>query len=97
MFPGNVPDTDRKNFIRYDFKKGFATVKKLVGVDWITPHILRHTFASQFASADVSLFKIQKWLGHKDPKTTMRYAHLQAHDEAINTNWGSNGRTRGHR
>ena len=88
LFPGNVPENERKNLIRYDFKNGFNTVKKAAGIEWLTPHILRHTFASQFAIANVSLLKIQHWLGHADPRTTMRYAHLQAHDEDINLEWG---------
>lgn len=52
-------------------------------MEWVTPHIMRHTFASQLAKAGVSLYKIQQWLGHSDPKTTMIYAHLQAQDDEI--------------
>jgi len=58
-------------------------VKKRAKLEWVTPHVLRHTFASQLALKGVSLYKIQQWLGHSDPKTTMIYAHLQAHDEEI--------------
>ena len=29
----------------------------------MTPHIMRHTFASLLASAGVSIYKIAKWLG----------------------------------
>ena len=57
---------------------------KAAGVEWCTPHSLRHTFASQLAIKGVSLYKISKWLGHADFKTTQIYAHLQAHDEDIN-------------
>ena len=40
-------------------------------------HGLRHAFASHLASSgEVDLYTIQKLLTHKDPKTTMRYAHL---------------------
>lgn len=39
-------------------------------------HIMRHTVASHMVSAGVPLYFVQLWLGHKDPKTTMRYAHL---------------------
>jgi integrase len=39
-------------------------------------HDLRHSFASTLASAGVSLFVIGKLLGHTQPGTTARYAHL---------------------
>jgi integrase/recombinase XerD len=68
---------------RYDFKKAFRTVVKNAGVPWATPHTLRHTFASQLASAGVSLYKIQQWLGHSDANTTQVYAHLQPRDRDI--------------
>lgn len=29
----------------------------------------------------VSLYKIQQWLRHSDPRTTMIYAHMQAQDD----------------
>lgn len=37
-------------------------------------HQFRHTFACKLAEADVSLFKIQRMMGHSDIKMTMRYA-----------------------
>jgi len=39
---------------------------------------LRHAFASRVVQQDgASLYHAQQLLGHTDPKTTMRYAHLQ--------------------
>ncbi|HYX36942.1 MAG TPA: tyrosine-type recombinase/integrase [Oligoflexus sp.] len=46
------------------------------GVSQITFHDLRHSFASHLAMSGVSVFDIQKLLGHTDIKTTMRYMHL---------------------
>lgn len=37
-------------------------------------HQFRHTFACKLAEADVSVFKIQRMMGHSDIKMTMRYA-----------------------
>jgi hypothetical protein len=42
----------------------------------LTPHSLRHTFASWLAIAGVSLRRIQELLGHKSITTTERYSHL---------------------
>lgn len=73
-----------KNLVRYDFRKAFATVCEEAELPWVTPHVLRHTFASRLAIAGVSLYKISQWLGHADFRTTQIYAHLQASDSDIN-------------
>jgi integrase len=39
-------------------------------------HDLRHSFASQLATAGVPLRQVQEWLGHSTINMTMRYAHL---------------------
>ncbi len=44
------------------------------------PHTLRHTFASRLVQRGVSLIHVQRLLGHKDIKMTMRYAHLAPAD-----------------
>lgn len=47
-------------------------------------HDLRHTFASRLAQQGAPIFKISKWLGHKDIRTTMIYSHYSpAYDEEI--------------
>lgn len=42
----------------------------------ISPHSLRHTFASFKAEAGVSPFQLQQWLGHSSLETTQIYVHL---------------------
>ncbi len=42
----------------------------------ISPHSLRHTFASHKAEAGVSPFQLQQWLGHSSLDTTQIYVHL---------------------
>ena len=39
-------------------------------------HVLRHTFASHFMQNGGNILTLQRALGHRDLKTTMRYAHL---------------------
>ncbi|WP_240141436.1 tyrosine-type recombinase/integrase [Nitrosomonas sp. HPC101] len=46
-------------------------------------HVLRHTFASHFMINGGNILTLQRVLGHRDLKTTMRYAHLaSSHLEA---------------
>lgn len=42
----------------------------------ISPHSLRHTFATQKAEKGVSTYQLQEWLGHSNLNTTQIYVHL---------------------
>jgi site-specific recombinase XerD len=42
----------------------------------ITPHQLRHTYATQLVNAGMSLQALMALLGHATPEMTLRYAHL---------------------
>ena len=42
----------------------------------ITPHQLRHTYATSLANAGMSLQALMKLLGHRSPNMTIRYATL---------------------
>jgi integrase len=45
-------------------------------INRVVVHTLRHTFASLLAINDTSIYKIMKYMNHKDIKMTMRYAKL---------------------
>lgn len=40
----------------------------------LTPHVMRHTFATLSMDAGIELADLQHLLGHEDPATTLRYA-----------------------
>lgn len=77
------PEAKNRGQYRYNLKTAFNTVCRKAGLPYVTPHVLRHTFASRLAIKGISLYKISKWLGHSDLKTTEIYAHLQGADRDI--------------
>ncbi len=61
---------------RSDLKKPWAAVSRAAGLEGVRIHDLRHSFASFGAGASLGLPIIGKLLGHSQPTTTARYAHL---------------------
>ena len=64
----------------------WSTIRKRAKVENLRLHDLRHSFASFLINEGHTLYEVQKLLGHADPKTTMRYAHLsdRSLSEAVN-------------
>lgn len=62
--------------------KGFAVARRDAGLPRLTLHGLRHAFASGLVRAGVDLPTVQRLLGHRDIKTTMRYASHAPADAA---------------
>lgn len=56
--------------------KVWAKVRKAADLPGVRPHDLRHTYASLAAGGGQSLIMIGALLGHRDVKTTRKYAHL---------------------
>ncbi len=59
-----------------EIKTSWAGLCKAARLDGVRLHDLRHTYASVLASAGLSLPVIGALLGHTQPGTTARYAHL---------------------
>ncbi|MFA5762666.1 MAG: tyrosine-type recombinase/integrase [Bacilli bacterium] len=57
-------------------------VCKKAGLRPIGWHTLRHTFGSHLAMRGRSLLEIKELMGHKDIKSTLRYAHLMPESRA---------------
>jgi site-specific recombinase XerD len=60
-------------FRRYADAAGVAKRKR------ITPHTLRHVFATELLSVGANLRQIQELLGHEHLDSTQRYTHVGAH------------------
>ena len=61
---------------RTDLKKPWPAICKAAGISGLRVHDLRHSHASMLAGAGYSLPVIGALLGHTQPSTTARYAHL---------------------
>jgi integrase len=59
-----------------DIRKRFHRALQEAGIHGVVFHDLRHTFASHLVMAGVDLMTVKEFLGHKDMKMTLRYAHL---------------------
>jgi hypothetical protein len=59
-----------------NLEKPWRRIRATAGLNDVRLHDLRHSFASVAASGGQSLVVIGKLLGHSQPATTARYAHL---------------------
>lgn len=62
---------------RVALNKTWARIQADADLQDVNMHDLRHTYASVLVSAGLSLPVIGALLGHSQPQTTARYAHLQ--------------------
>ncbi len=56
-----------------DLRKSFEKVAKAAKLDWVTPHVLRHTFGSLLAQEGVPIQQIANLMGHSDVRVTMKH------------------------
>jgi integrase/recombinase XerD len=55
---------------------------KKAGIDGVKlhPHLLRHTFGTQFINNGGNVFYLKGIMGHASLTTTLKYTHLQSED-----------------
>jgi integrase len=61
---------------RADLNRPWRAISARAGLTGVRLHDLRHSFASFGAAGNLGLLIIGKLLGHRQPATTSRYAHL---------------------
>jgi site-specific recombinase XerD len=59
------------------------TVPLTEGVPWVTPHVMRHSFASICASKGIDIYRIATWLGDDVRVVQRHYAKLRPDDREI--------------
>jgi integrase len=64
---------DGQRLKRQHVDRILSRLSTAAGIPNVSPHGLRHTAATLALDAGVSLRMVQEMLGHRDPRTTMRY------------------------
>ncbi len=75
LFPGRDP---RRRLTRQGFDLVLADAARSAGLDpgMLSPHVLRHSFASHMLAGGADLRHLQVLLGHADITTTQIYTHV---------------------
>ncbi|MGH8094125.1 MAG: tyrosine-type recombinase/integrase [Chthoniobacterales bacterium] len=68
---------------RFDFRRAFDDYMKAQGVAWVSPHVMRHSFASICAAKGIDIYRIATWLGDDVRVVQRHYAKLRPDDRQI--------------
>lgn len=71
------PDVEQGRWLyRYDPRTKFMAYMRDKKLPWVTPHVMRHTFASLLVSAGESIYKVAVWMGDNVDTVQKHYGHL---------------------
>ena len=73
------PSTSKSGHLtRESFFQELKTLAKAAGIpaERVSPHVIRHSFASHLVAHDADLRTVQQMLGHSDIATTQIYTHI---------------------
>jgi integrase/recombinase XerD len=74
LFPGRDP---KEHITRASFNKALRQAAQKAGIEKrISPHTLRHSYATHMIESGVDLRSVQLLLGHSSIQSTSRYVHL---------------------
>jgi len=75
LFPGKTPD---RPYAATSIQKAIKAAAKQAGIKKnVTPHTLRHSYATGLLEAGVDILTISRLLGHASFTTTMVYLHVR--------------------